>query len=109
MNTNITLCICRTTCWNCKKEFNAAYVKWERDGWHCICSPECFSEKDKTVAAENGVIIKTLGYQNRDGDVDIYTANICPHCGKPFGNRHIKELIGREEKEIVIRKQDGSK
>ena len=108
MNTNITLCICRTTCWNCKKEFNAAYVELEMAGRHCVYSPEHFSEKTRTVAAGNGVIIKTLGQQNRDGDVEIYTANICSHCGKPLGNSHIKELIGREEKEIVIRNQDWS-
>lgn len=98
MNSKKTLCISRTICWNCKMEFKAAYAAWERGEKRCICSPESFSEEEKTVAAENGVIIKAIGYPNGD----IHTANICPHCGRPFGNKYIKDLVAHKEKEIVM-------
>lgn len=98
MNSRITLYICKAVCWNCKKEFEAAYEKWERGGKQCVVSPENFSEKDKSFAAENGVIIRRKGYPNSE----FYTVNICPHCGKPFGNDYIKDLVGHEEKEIIM-------
>ena len=101
MNSKKTICISRAVCWNCDKEFMAAYAVWERGENHCVCSPDCFSEDDKTVAAENGVIIKSVGYPNGD----VYTANICPHCGKPFGNDYIKELVQHKEKEIAMLNQ----
>ena len=101
MNSRITLYICKAVCWNCKKEFKAAYAKWERGGKQCVVSPENFSVNDKAFAAENGVIIKTKGYPNGE----FYTANICPHCGKSFGNDYIKELVGHEEKEIIMLNQ----
>lgn len=99
MNIKITLCVCRTICWHCKKEYKAAYVEWERGEKRCICPPGSFSEEDKAVAAENGVIIKSVGYPNGD----VHTANICPHCGKPFGNNYIKDLVEHKEKEIIMR------
>ena len=101
MNSRITLYICKAICWNCKKEFKAAYEKWERGEKQCVVSPENFSEKDKAFASENGVIIKAKGYPNGE----FYTVNICPHCGKPFGNDYIKALVGHEEKEMVMLNQ----
>ncbi len=97
MSAKRTLCICKAICWNCKKEFKAAYGKWERNDKKCVVTPGSFSQKEKEVAAENGVVIKTVLYPNDD----IYTVNICPHCNKPFGNNYIEELVGHEEKEII--------
>lgn len=102
MSAKRTLYICKAICWNCKMEFKAAYGKWERNERQCVVSPGNFSEKDKTVAAENGVIIKAVGYSNGD----VYTVNICPHCGKPLGNNYIKDLLGHEEKEIIMLNQN---
>lgn len=102
MNSKITLYICKVICWNCKKEFKAAYAKWERSGKQCVVSPENFSEKDKAFAAENGVIIKPLVYPNGD----VYTANICPHCNKPYSNNRIDDFVGHEEKEIIMLSQN---
>ena len=101
MSAKRTLYICKAICWNCKMEFKAAYGKWERNEKQCVVSPGNFSEKEKAVAAENGVVIKTILYPNDD----VYTVNICPHCGKPFGNNYIEELVGHEEKEIVMLNQ----
>ena len=103
MNIGITLYICKTKCWNCSEEYNATYMKWAVDDERAFVSPNSFNEKQKNIAKENGVIIKELAYEYADGRVDVHTANICPHCGKPFGNNHIKELIGSEIKEIIIR------
>ena len=66
MNSKKTLCISKTICWHCKKEYKAAYAIWERGEKRCICSPECFSEKDKAVAAENGVIIKLVEHKEKE-------------------------------------------
>lgn len=101
MSAKRTLYICKAICWNCKKEFKAAYGKWERKEKQCVVSPGNFSEKEKAVAVENGVVIKTIFYPNDD----FYTVNICPHCGKPYSNNRIGELVGHEEKEIVMLNQ----
>lgn len=101
MSAKRTLYICKAICWDCKKEFKAAYGKWERNEKQCVVAPGNFSEKEKAVAAENGVVIKSVVYPNDD----VYTVNICPHCNKPFGNSHIRELVGHEEKEIVTLNQ----
>lgn len=105
MSAKRTIYICKAFCWYCKKEFKAAYGKWERNEKQCVVSPGNFSEKEKAVAAENRVIIKTVVYPNDD----VYTVNICPHCNKPYGNNYIEELVGHEEKEIVTLNQDSSK
>ena len=105
MSAKRTLYICKAICWNCKKEFKAAYGKWERKEKQCVVSPGNFSEKEKAVAVENGVVIKTIFYPNDD----FYTVNICPHCGKPYSNNRIGELVGHEEKEIVMLNNSGKR
>lgn len=103
-----TLFICKTECYECKKEYNAAYVKAIYDDSLNMqnkivsLSPNNFSDEEKKIAEENGVIIERRSYEHQY-DVDIYTVNVCPHCRAPFGNNHIKELIGKEIKEIVIK------
>ena len=100
-----TLFICKTECYECKKEYNAAYVKAiYDDSFNEIVSlsPNSFSDEEKKIAEENGVIIERRSYEHQY-DVDIYTVSVCPHCRTPFGNNHIKELIGKEIKEIVIK------
>ncbi len=101
MSAKRTLYICKAICWNCKKEFKAAYGKWERNEKQCVVSPGNFLEKEKAVAVENGVVIKTVFYPNDD----FYTVNICPHCGKPYSNNRIGELVGQEEKGIIMLNQ----
>ena len=49
MSAKRTLYICKAICWNCKKEFKAAYGKWERNEKQCVVSPGNFSEKEKAV------------------------------------------------------------
>ena len=101
MSTTRTLFICKTTCWNCKKEFKAAYGKWTRNEKQCIVAPGHFTKEEKALAAENGVIIKPMVYPNGD----VYTANICPHCNKPYSNNCIENFVGHEEKEIITLNQ----
>ncbi len=96
MSAKRTLYICKAICWNCKKEFKAAYGKWERKEKQCVVSPGNFSEKEKAVAVENGVVIKTIFYPNDD----FYTVNICPHCGKPYSNNRIGELCALYKLEL---------
>lgn len=101
MSTSRTLFICKAICWNCKKEFKAAYVKltWkEKQG---NISPGHFTKEEKALTAENGVIIKPMVYPNGD----VYTANICPHCNKPYSNNRIDDFVGHEEKEIITLNQ----
>ena len=101
MSTTRTLFICKATCWNCKKEFKAAYVKltWkEKQG---NISPGHFTKDEKALVAENGVIIKPMVYPNGD----VYTANICPHCNKPYSNNRIDDFVSHEEKEIITLNQ----
>ncbi len=97
MSASRTLYICKAICWHCKKEFKAAYGKWTRNEKQCIVAPGNFSKEEKTLAAENGVVIKTVVYPNDD----VYTVNVCPHCNKPYSNNRIDEFVGHEEKEIV--------
>lgn len=105
---SITLYICKTECYECHKEYYAAYKKVEYDDSYPvhnkidILSPQNFSDKEIEIAKENGVIIKKRGY-NTAYPVDVFTVNVCPHCGTHIGNNHIKELMGKEIKEIVIR------
>ena len=96
-----TLHICKIECYNCHQEYNATYKKRNIDGHIFISSPDDFSDTNKDIAKENGVIIKALGYGNPN-EPKIFTANICPHCGSPFGNNYIKDLIGKEIKSINL-------
>ena len=98
MSTSRTLFICKATCWNCKKEFKAAYVKVTRNEIQCNLAPGSFTKEEKALAAENGVIIKHVVYPNDD----VYTANICPHCDKPYSSNRIGEFVGHEVKEIIM-------
>lgn len=105
MSTNRTLFICKATCWNCKKEFKAAYVKLTRNEKQCNLAPGNFTKEEKALATENGVIIKPVVYPNDD----VYIANICPHCNKPYSSNRIEEFVGHEEKEIVTLNQVGKR
>lgn len=105
MSASRTLYICKAICWHCKKEFKAAYVKWTRNEKQCIVAPGNFSKEEKTLAAENGVVIKTVVYPNDD----VYTVNVCPHCNKPYSNNRIDEFVGHEGKEIVTLNQGGKR
>lgn len=101
MSTSRTLFICKATCWNCKKEFKAAYVKLTWNEKQCNLAPGNFTKEEKALAAENGVIIKPVVYPNDD----VYTANICPHCNKPYSSNRIEEFVGYEEKEHITLNQ----
>lgn len=97
MSTTRTLYICKIPCWHCEKEFKAAYVKVTRNEKQYNLAPGNFTKEEKALAAENGVIIKQVVYPNDD----VYTANICPHCNKPYSSNRIEEFVGHEEKEII--------
>ncbi len=103
-----TLYICKTNCYKCNKEYNAAYEVKIIGGKKYSLSPESFSDATKKLAEENGVIIETLAYGNLDYSPDIYTVNVCPYCNAPFGNSHINELIGHEFKAIETFKDNES-
>lgn len=90
MSAKRTLYICKAICWSCQKEFKAAYGKWERNEKQCIVTPGNFSKEEKSLASENGVVIKTVVYPNDD----VYTVNICPHCNMPYSNNRIDEYVG---------------
>lgn len=96
MSTSRTLFICKVPCWHCKNEIRVAYGRWTRNDKQCIVAPGNFSKEEKAIATENGVIIKNVVYPNDD----VYTANICPHCNKPYSSNRIEEFVGHEEKEI---------
>lgn len=96
-----TLFICKTKCYKCNQDYNAAYMEKHINGHNITCSPDTFSEKIKALVKENDVTIKTLGYGDPNYP-DVYTVNVCPHCNAPFGNNHIKELIGKEIKTINL-------
>lgn len=102
MSASRTIYICNAICWHCKKEFKAAYGKWTRNEKQCIVTPGNFSKEEKSLASENGVVIKTVVYPNDD----VYTVNICPHCNMPYSNNRIDEYVGHEIKEIVTLNQN---
>ncbi len=96
----LSLCICKTNCYKCGKEYTAVYEKRIIGDDINISSPHS-SDDIKNLAIENGAKIETLYYE-KQYDVNTYTVNVCPYCGAPFGESHIKELVGKEYKEIVL-------
>ena len=74
---------------------NIAYIMLCAKDRQIPCSPNCFSPKEIKLAKENDVAIESNQYGH-----DLITANACPHCGKLFGNNHIKELAGTKYKKI---------
>lgn len=100
MISNVKLHICKTICHECKKEYNTMYKTLEIDGKQLITE---LNDQDKIIAQENDIFIEKRAYGNLNNNPDIYVVNICPHCGAPFGNSHLKELAKSEIKEIKLR------
>jgi recombinational DNA repair protein (RecF pathway) len=68
-----------TTCYKCGQPMNAAMI-YREDG--NFCGPETFSEEEKRVAKDHGVIIDHHYSGTRQ---ESYNANTCPHCNAFIG------------------------
>jgi hypothetical protein len=90
-------------CYKCEKYFNLAMIKGDEKR-NDFCGPEGFTEEEKKIALNQGVII-----QKRDSKTmqESYFANICPHCNAFVGqhflfSEYFVSAVGGDYKFILV-------
>lgn len=73
-------------CWKCQDIMNVAVIVGDvriRKGFY---GPEAFSQEEKKIAENNGVVIKEQHSYTR---VETYSANTCPNCNTFIGKFYL--------------------
>lgn len=74
------------SCWKCDANMNVAVIKGNTNDRNGFCGPEAFSENEKKIAEEHGVIIREHRSHTRE---ESYLANTCPHCNTFVGQHYL--------------------
>lgn len=75
--------IIKTPCWSCDREMLVALVGNELGDFDY--GPELFSEAERKLAEENGVLLKVVASKTAE---ETYLANYCGHCDQFVGKFH---------------------